>query len=710
MNSMEKLKQQFSKVKNFVSPPTEAIQKHNVSIELSNEKLAQLPAQEISNKTNKTQSDERTETANVNRLQQVLKWVNVKRERLQSHTGNLKGQIVNIASPIAEQIKKSAQVISPISKQEQKQNSTVKETQEQLKNAVKSRDDAKQYSKLGDSLKSLNKQIEATQKQIGAIKSPKSPVGKWEKAFAEDKLGKLNTRRGDIVKQRHKVEERLQHSGFDTRNESKIVGKSEEKVKKLQQEYDFEKQAQTRDKRDDRITRANNQFSAVANVNKTRSDLVNFITSTVGAFADLQGKSGPAAKALEKWNTATGQLTISLGKFLTPALESLSHFVKIAVDTINGFMVQFPNLSKWIGYGIGALIALMAVIVPIIAITGTFSAAVAVFGSAFALFSSLAGIVATAVGVIGGVLKAIFLGVMAFTGPIVAVIGAIVALGAIFYTFSDEIFAIFSGIYDFVAGIFSSIAEKLSGLFSGFSLFSSKEEKQAEKVNAYKKKTKEQTDKVENTITKSNEANHFQSKVSGAISIKAATCILALSGSSIALAADKQISEQAGNIPFVQANAESKVNLDKSHKLSNAVQNGNSQLAVSSHYSSVSKQLDETFTKANTSLNNVPQITLPAKIEKASLRVTENQIVSPEQATVENASSTQLAGMITQVSPTARISANESKSIHIEGSKFEINVTAQNGGDHQALATAIRRELEKQQAEQMRQLRGMLND
>ncbi len=633
-----------------------------------------------------------------------------------------------LVKKLSEPLRQVSQIIAPQTTEAKERSQAVEKAEERVTRAKKIRDGIKEFPELEDKVKKSTSRAQHYSQKINNVPNPDSFWGKQKKRLYGYRQKAHERKVNNAEEKMAGTRKAAKSIGLNVNRHPEAVEKSKKKVDELEQKLRPEKETKRRARQDDHLSRANNRLSTAGNLSKSRSDIVNFITSTVEAVAKLQGPNSDAAKVINKWKTATGQLTVSLSSFLVPALETLTGFVTYAVERLNTFVETFPNLSKWIGYAVGALVALMAIIVPIVTITGTVSAAIAGLGSAVTFFSGLIGVVTTVIGVIVTVVKGLFLGIAAFTGPIWAIVAVLAAVGAILYAFSDEIFAVISGIAEFILFIFSSIGEAITGFFSGFSWFSDDEEKQAKKVNDYKDKAKTQTVKIENTVPNSkkiqetqskiangttqtqsnvsneiakiqsktssgvtqnqsnvsNEVTKIQSKTSNAISIKAATCILALSGGSVALAAEQQVSEQVAKYQSVQSSSETT--------------------------SSVNETLDKSIKTVSANTSDVTQADLPEGVGKASQVVADNQIVADNSLVNNESNSTEVTGDVTQIASGTKLSNKETNSLYVEGTKIEINVTAEKGSDAQTLAAAIRRELEQQQAQQLRQLRGMLND
>ncbi len=562
---------------------------------------------------------------------------------------------VHIKIPVIKQLRKISQVSGPKTEQQQNSDEIIRKVESDYKGAVQTKNDVKEYAKLDNSLKSLNKQIENTKKKIDGLGSPHSAKWKWDKGILDANLAKLEAQKSSVAKEHETVGKRLEARGVNVKNIPKAVEKAEQKVKQSKHGYDTEKATQRSEKHKARVERANNNLSIAGNLNKARSDIVNFITGVVGAAASVHGEGSKAAEVLAKWKTATGQLTLSLSSFLVPALEALTGFVTAAVHTINSFVETFPNLSQWIGYAIGALVALMAIIVPIITLTGTMSAALAGVSTAIAFFGKV-------IGVIGAIIKPLFVFLAGLSAPMLLLVAAIAGIAIGLYAFNDDVKAFVDGIIDSIGNFFSGLWDKAKSLIPGFG---DDEKEQAKKVNDYKDKVKNKTNPIENTVANSSavsqiqanasfanasEIMQIQSKASGPVSIKAATCILALSGSSIALATDNPISGEG------------------------------------------------------------IQPELPKGLENANQYLANNTLVTDNGNETNSTNLTDALGQTTQVSSANRLAISNGNSVNVEGSNIVVNISAGVEANSEDIALAVRQALAEQQAEQERQIRGMLND
>ena len=562
---------------------------------------------------------------------------------------------VHIKGPFTEQLRKISQISTPQTLQQKQSAEALNKAESDYKSAVKTRDNVKEYSKLDNTLKGLNSEIENLKRNISFMRDSHFSASESYVKKQNEHLAKLEAQRANVVKAHEAVGKKLEVSGIDVRNLPKTVAKSEEKVKQSKSSYDTEKATQRSEKHKAKVERANNNLSIAGNLSKARSDIVNFITGVVGAAASVHGEGSKAAEVLAKWKTATGQLTLSLSSFLVPALEALTGFVTAAVHTINSFVETFPNLSQWIGYAIGALVALMAIIVPIITLTGTMSAALAGVSTAIAFFGKV-------IGVIGAIIKPLFVFLAGLSAPMLLLVAAIAGIAIGLYAFNDDVKAFVDGIIDSIGNFFSGLWDKAKSLIPRFG---DDEKEQAKKVNDYKDKVKNKTNPIENTVANSSavsqiqanasfanasEIMQIQSKASGPVSIKAATCILALSGSSIALATDKPISGEG------------------------------------------------------------IQPELPKGLENASQYLANNTLVTDNGNETNSTNLTDALGQTTQVSSANRLAISNGNSVNVEGSNIVINISTGAEANSEDIALAVRQALAEQQAEQERQIRGMLND
>lgn len=499
------------------------------------------------------------------------------------------------------------------------------------------------------------------------------------------------------------AQKKLKSAGVNIKKVPEERDRLDRKSRDLRTKIKKDKAVSRQTKRDQGIARANSRIASSANIGKLKGELLGFVTGAIGKAASKLGENSPAGRAIKKWNEATSAFYVAIGSALVPALEPLTNLVKNLAQKLTKFSQENPKIIKAIGVLIAVFIVLMSVVAPVLAALGTLSY---VFGAVASVISVVTGVFTTVFSVIStivGAIAASTLSLLAIGGIIVLVIAAIAAA---LYFFSDEIKAIFFGIVDFIKSIFSSIIDYIAGLFSGdswlSSLFGDSEEK--EKVE----EIQNQSSRVERAVPAATEIDVIKSKTESS-SIKGLALATAVAAGGGAATENNTVLEQQkivegakGSNTTLVTTSENYFETDKLVKKVEDTKPSVDSLGVNS---------SEQFVSQNFNQSDIQNL-LPSNVNQANKFIQDNTIVAVADNTQHssNSASSDVINAGTQITSANRLTSSDNKQVHVEGDKIEINISGLLESNGRELALAIRKELEKHQAEKARQLRGMLND
>ena len=708
MNNVENLEQQKFSVKSLIEPIKTIVNKYSIAKE---------------NIAARVDQSKKVGESKINQIQAKAKVVvdPVKRKVEQA-----KGVTNSIATAATSSMGSDNQKLAEF-------NRSIDQTNQKLKGIGAKQKDIALFQSMQKDMDVLEPKIKRQQALINELSKSGDSKDKARLKNAELELRALQAKRDSSARGQSKVGQRLQNNNVNLNNlpaQQKQLTKQAEKYNQRKAKNQSAAQAV----RNDQIARRNNRLSIATNTAVQGKSMWGAI---VNAFkpqntatgtgccqgnnnqsspaAEKSAATDPAAKVYYGWVDATNSFNKAIVAVFTPAMKTLTEFVKSLSTRIIELSQKYPNLIKWVGYLIMGLIGLMLIVAPVLAAVGSLSLAMAGVGPLLGFLSSIvistlgtivsfaSALLTPLVGMISGLLGVLVPIIMSILGTIV---GAVISFLTPLLLFLAPLLLVIA-VIAVVAGavvLLISALEALGNWFSGwFGSDDDDDKKQAKKVQ-------QQSSKVEKAVPAASEIDAIKNRTGTNSVTGLALAGVIAGGGALASENNGSVLEQQNIIERTQSSNVTVVTARENYVETDRFVKKIEEVKPQTNDLEVNKAFDKSVKAVNASTSGVTKTGLPEEVGKASQVIADNQVVADNNSIINESSSTEVTGDVTQIASGTRLSNKESNSLYVEGTKIEINVTADKVSDAQTLAAAIRRELEQQQAQQLRQLRGMLND
>lgn len=176
--------------------------------------------------------------------------------------------------------------------------------------------------------------------------------------------------------------------------------------------------------------------------------------------ADFAKNTRTAEASMNALSNSFRRMKLSVGKALIPVLEGIGRIM----DKVRQWADANPELTQGLTMVAAALAGIAVVIGPLLIGIGGMIWAWGQLAAVFGAGSALAGVAAS----VKGMFAAVAIAPMAALGPVLAVVAAIVAIGAVLYKFWEPLKAFFTGAFEGVWEAMKPVRDLLSEIGSIF--------------------------------------------------------------------------------------------------------------------------------------------------------------------------------------------------------------------------------------------------